>query len=125
MSFIKSLFKSENNPKSDKPNFPWKALENENQIAELIEESNNNPVAIFKHSTRCGISRMVIKQFEKQTANTDGASFYYLDLLQHRNISNALASTFEITHQSPQLILLKNGKVAAHDSHNGLLRIEI
>ncbi|MCF6213423.1 MAG: bacillithiol system redox-active protein YtxJ [Flavobacteriaceae bacterium] len=121
MSFIKSFFKSDNN----NTRFPWKTLQSENQIVELIKESHHKTVAVFKHSTRCGVSRMVLNRFEKQSINLENVVFYYLDLLQYRDLSDALASQFKITHQSPQLIVLKNGEVETHSSHFGLLEITI
>jgi len=121
MGFIKSFFKSEN----EQSPFPWKALESENQIEGLIKESHNKTVAIFKHSTRCGVSRMVLNRFENKSINSENVIFYYLDLLEYRALSDVLASQFNITHQSPQLILLKNGEVKSHNSHFGLLEIAI
>lgn len=79
---------------------------------------SNNGLAIFKHSTRCGISRMVLKQLEsdwKQLPNP--VSIYYLDLLAHRDVSNEIAKRYGIEHQSPQLIVIKDGSSIWSGSH--------
>ncbi len=127
MSFLKSLFKSESSDttKNQIASFPWEALNEINQIDQLIDESLKNRVVIFKHSTRCGISRAVLKSFEKQTQVKPDVKYYYLDLLNYREISNTLASRFEVIHQSPQVIVLKNGKVITQGSHYEILNIAI
>ena len=112
------------NNKEDHTNFNWNELKEIKQLNDVIDLSKNKKVAIFKHSTRCGISRAVKKAFEKQFKEKD-AVFYYLDLLKHRDISNKIASHFNVQHQSPQLLVLNNGKVIKHDSHYNLLDIEI
>jgi len=126
MSIIKSLFKSDKTSKesiNQNVNFPWNVISDVSQIKECIEESMQNTVVIFKHSTRCGTSRAVLKAFEKQTEPLERIKFYYLDLIKHRDVSNRLATEFNILHQSPQLIVLKDGKAIAHGSHYDLLGI--
>ncbi len=94
-------------------------LTSEQQFRDLLIESGNRPVAVFKHSTRCSVSSMAKRSLESdwQTA-TDGMPFYLLDLLQHRDVSNLIAETLGVTHQSPQLIIIKNGKAVYHASHS-------
>lgn len=127
MSFLKSLFKSESSDttKNQIASFSWEALNDINQIDQLINDSHEETVIIFKHSTRCGISMSVLKRFEKQTQVKSDVKYYYLDLLNYREISNTLASRFEVIHQSPQLIVIKNGKVIAQGSHYEILNITI
>lgn len=127
MNFIKSLFKSDKPNQTDKPQsiFPWKDLNAINQIDQLEKDSYKNTIVIFKHSTQCGISRAVLKNFEKQTAIKLDVTYYLLDLLSFRELSNTLASRFKVQHQSPQLLVLKNGKVIAHNSHYELLSVVI
>ena len=106
----------------DKPVFNWISLTEMNQLKEIIELSNTKLIVIFKHSTRCGISRGVLSQFEKATdSSLENVAFYYLDLLKYRNISNEIASNFNVYHQSPQVLLIKNGKVVAHNSHYDII----
>ncbi|NCP20436.1 MAG: bacillithiol system redox-active protein YtxJ [Flavobacteriales bacterium CG_4_9_14_0_2_um_filter_35_242] len=127
MNFIKSLFKSDKPNHTDKPQsiFPWKDLNAINQIDQLEKDSFTKKIVIFKHSTQCGISRAVLKNFERQTEIKLDVTYYLLDLLSFREVSNTLASRFDVQHQSPQLLVLKNGKVIAHDSHYELLNIVI
>lgn len=100
---------------------PWHQLQDITQLDSIVEESKQMPVAIFKHSTRCGISRMVLRQFEKGYKFEDSQiKLYFLDLLAHRNISNEIVDRFGVAHESPQIILLKNEKVVHHDSHNSI-----
>jgi bacillithiol system protein YtxJ len=119
MSFFKNIFgSSEEEPKSSKVN--WRELNDLGQLNEIINESTEQPVAIFKHSTRCSISRFALKQFESEFDLEDKVIPYYLDLLNHRDISNEIASRFGVFHQSPQLILIQDGKAVYDTSHDGI-----
>lgn len=116
MNLFSSLFgKSESNPSTSK--IDWVPLTQLAQLDDIIAQSSTEPVLIFKHSTRCGISRMVLKQFESAYDLEDKIAPYFLDLLQHRDISNAIADRFGVTHQSPQLLLIKGGKSIYNASH--------
>jgi bacillithiol system protein YtxJ len=97
----------------------WQDLTEEKQIDELIAESKEKPVVIFKHSTRCGTSAMAKARLERAAAPED-ISFYYLDLIKYRAISNKLAEIFHVHHESPQVLLLKNGECVYDESHNGI-----
>lgn len=95
-------------------------MQGEEQLADIIARSHNseNPIVIFKHSTRCGISSAAKKRVENSDAFTnDVFSIYYLDLLAHRDISNKIAETFQVQHESPQILFIKNGKCVYHTSH--------
>ncbi|MBG7630834.1 MAG: bacillithiol system redox-active protein YtxJ [Bacteroidetes bacterium] len=96
----------------------WVPLSESSQLDTLIKLSKTKPVLIFKHSTRCGISRMALKSFEKQyDLSADQIELYFLDLLNYRGLSDEIATRFHISHQSPQVIVLQNEKVVYHDSH--------
>lgn len=100
---------------------PWHQLNQMEQLDTILQESNSKPVIIFKHSTRCGISRAVLKMFERKYAfNEDQFKLYYLDLLQNRDISNEIAARLKIHHESPQLILLKDGIAVYNASHHSI-----
>jgi bacillithiol system protein YtxJ len=102
-------------------NIVWNDLTQLKQLEDIIEESAETPVVIFKHSTRCSISRMALKSFEREYAIEEGkAKPYFLDLLEHRDVSNEIASRFDVQHQSPQLILIKNGKAVYNSSHSDI-----
>ena len=98
----------------------WRTLTNLGQLNEIIDLSTEKPVAIFKHSTRCSISRMVLKQFENEFDLQDKVVPYFLDLLEHRDISNEIASHFGVQHQSPQLIVIKDGKTIYNATHESI-----
>jgi len=101
------------------------ALNEESQIEEILNLSKQKPVLLFKHSTRCGISSMVLKMFENKLKKAEGEFYYfYLDLLQNRNMSNYISQKFNISHQSPQLIVINKGKVSDHNSHFGIMDVE-
>lgn len=106
--------------------FPWIALTNENLLSEIRDRSNIKYQLVFKHSTRCGISRMVIKGFESKEENRiDSIDFYYLDLLKHRELSNQLALEYNLRHESPQVLLIKNGVLISHASHSDILAFQL
>jgi bacillithiol system protein YtxJ len=107
--------------KKEKKELPWLRLARMDQLDELVEISKTRPVVIFKHSTRCGISRMVLRQFENNLdLPPDSIRLYYLDLLSFRDISDEIAVRFQVLHQSPQLIILQNGIAVHHSSHHGI-----
>lgn len=115
------LFRNKNKDKEPKKEpLPWKNLTEEAQLDALVNESHQRPVFIFKHSTRCGISSMVLSRFESELEPTDDYGMYYLDLLAFRSLSDKVAERFQVWHQSPQLIVLKNGEVVHHSSHNSI-----
>lgn len=113
-------FKSERDiAKEEIKKVPWTELTDLKTLDEIAEISQEKPVAILKHSTRCGISRMILKQFEAEYDLKEGAvKLYFLDLLEHREISNKIASKFNVPHESPQLIIIKNGKAVYDASHS-------
>lgn len=96
----------------------WHPLSDLSQIDILINESKSHTLAIFKHSTRCSISFSVKDRLERNhTSELDAVKFYYLDLINHRDVSNALSTTFSVHHESPQLLLIKDGKCVFYASH--------
>lgn len=100
---------------------PWEMLESVEQLKNVIKNSAKKPKVIFKHSTRCGISRMVLKDFERGYSLKGGeAGFYLLDLLNHRDVSDAIAQKLSVTHQSPQVIIIKDELIKHTESHHGI-----
>jgi bacillithiol system protein YtxJ len=97
----------------------WNKLSDINQLDELVKASENHPVLIFKHSTRCSISSTALDRIERswKTEEVQGLEPYYLDLIQFRNISGAIESKFDVEHQSPQALVIKNGSCVYHASH--------
>ena len=97
----------------------WKKITDLNQISEIKEAEGYS--LIFKHSTRCSISMMAKRRFE-----LDWDSFpadmplYFLDLIRHRDISNQIAHIFQVHHESPQLLLIKDGECILDQSHGSI-----
>ena len=120
MSFFKNMFNSSDDKDSNENKINWNELTDLGQLNEIIAISNEKPVAIFKHSTRCSVSRMALKQFENEFDSSDKVTPYFLDLIAHRDISNEIANRFGVTHQSPQLILIKEGKAIYNVSHSDI-----
>lgn len=121
MGIFDSLFKSE----AKNTNWPGEQLEDLGQLDAISAASFTTPQLIFKHSTRCSISRFVLADFIKHFSYSSvelGA--HLLDLLNHRDISNAIAERFNVVHQSPQVVLIKDGKVIDHASHEGINALE-
>lgn len=94
----------------------WIHLTGEDQLKEIITKSQNTPQVIFKHSTRCSVSSMVMNRLQK-AGILPGADFYYLDLIANRNLSNKIAETFHVHHESPQILVIKNGECVYDESH--------
>jgi bacillithiol system protein YtxJ len=120
MSIFNSLFGSSEEKKETTSKINWIPLTNLDQLNEIVALSNEKPIAIFKHSTRCSISRFALKQFENQFDSADATDTYFLDLIEHRDVSNDIASRFQVVHQSPQLLLIKNGKSVYDVSHSDI-----
>lgn len=96
----------------------WRELTSLEQLDQLIESSYQNPIAIFKHSTRCLISATAKKRLERQWGfDGDEVTPYFLDLLKYREVSNAIEDRLGVRHQSPQLLVIKGGKVIYDASH--------
>ena len=97
----------------------WIPLTEEKQLEEIITESEKAPVMIFKHSTRCSISSASLNRMERNWNDSEmhGMKTYYLDLLQYKPISNKIANVFSVEHQSPQVLLIKNGDSVWDASH--------
>ncbi len=95
----------------------WHKLESLTDLEKIHSDSSGQPVLIFKHSTRCSISSAALARFERAWVGTSGIKPYYLDLLAHRDVSNAIASKYGINHQSPQALLIKEGVCVYDASH--------
>ncbi|GAO44270.1 bacillithiol system redox-active protein YtxJ [Flavihumibacter petaseus] len=102
----------------------WIDLTASTQLGEIKARSFQQPQVIFKHSTRCSISSMAKSRLERSTP-PEGADFYYLDLIRYREVSNETAETFRVWHESPQVIVLRNGEVLYDESHSGINMDEI
>ncbi len=102
----------------------WKILQSAAQLEEITRRSAEIPQIIFKHSTRCSISNMAKTRLERSQVAAN-AEFYYLDLLQNRPLSNQVAEIFGVYHESPQILIIRNGECIYDESHNGISMEEI
>ena len=110
----------------NKINVEWIPLTSVGQLKEVTVASKEGYAGIFKHSTRCSISRSVAKRFEQNyPADLTNLKMYYLDLLNYREISNEITAQFQVMHQSPQFILIKNGKAILNASHYDIAQIDL
>lgn len=97
----------------------WINLTNEEQLLHIKERSTTKSQVIFKHSTRCSISSVAKHRLER-SGQPEGMDFYFLDLIQHRGLSNKIATDFAVYHESPQVLLIKNGECVYDESHSGI-----
>jgi bacillithiol system protein YtxJ len=110
----------------EKKELPWIPLSELTQLDVIKDKSSTKIQVVFKHSTRCGISSMVMRQFvEAYELTEDDLDLYYLDLLNYREISNEVGYKFQVMHQSPQLIVIKDGVVVAHASHGQINEVDL
>ena len=104
----------------------WTPLISLKEINTIKEISINQSILIFKHSKRCGISRMIIKQFESLfNEENKQLKVYYLDLLNFREVSSKLSEVFQVIHQSPQLLVIKNGISVYNESHYEITKVNL
>jgi bacillithiol system protein YtxJ len=100
----------------------WKSLSERNLLQEIRDVSRERPVLIFKHSTRCGVSSMAKNRLERYWTDQDTEKIepYLLDLIRYRDISRSIEETFGVHHESPQVLLIKNGECIYNASHMGI-----
>ncbi len=105
----------------EKKSVPWMPLVSLDQLEEIAAKSESKTQVIFKHSTTCGISRMVLNMFNTSYDYSESQfDLYFLDLHAYREVSNEVGYRFQVIHQSPQLLVIRNGVVVAHASHGAI-----
>ncbi len=97
----------------------WIYLTDEDQLQAIKTNSLTKPQVIFKHSTRCSISSMAKSRLER-SAQPEEIDFHFLDLIRYRSISNKIVEEFKVYHESPQILLIKNGECIYDESHSGI-----
>src|SRR5215213_5385494 len=102
----------------------WIHLTDEEQLKQIMTKSQIRPQVIFKHSTRCSISAVALQRLQKVSQPTD-IDFYFLDLLSNRSLSNKVADVFKVPHESPQVLVIRNGDCVYEESHMGISMNEI
>lgn len=102
----------------------WNELTGIEQLPLIKERSRQRTQVIFKHSSRCGISSVAKSRLEKWTP-TDDFDFYFLDLIKYRPLSNKVSEEFQVYHESPQVLVIRNGECVYDESHLGISLQEI
>ena len=102
----------------------WIPLQNEQQLHEITKKSAERPQVIFKHSVRCGVSGVVKSRLEKGKLPADN-DYYFLDIIHFRALSNKIAELFKVYHESPQVLVIRNGECVYDESHMGITVQEI
>lgn len=126
MRLFNDLFGGKSESNGEKKTVPWIPLNSLEQLKELKEKSKSKPQVIFKHSTTCGISRMVLNMFTSNfELNENQIDVYFLDLHAHRDVSNEVGIQFQVLHQSPQLLVIKNGTTVFHTSHGAISEVNL
>lgn len=97
----------------------WNKLETEAQWQQILESSKSRLQLVYKHSTRCSISSVVKSRLERAAEPTD-IDFHFLDLIAYRSISNKIAEDLRVQHESPQVLLIKDGKCIYNESHTAI-----
>lgn len=97
----------------------WISLKDSTQLEEIVAESKKKPVIIYKHSTRCNISRAAFDRLERKwdSGAVGNVKRYFLDLLSYRELSNRIAEMFQVEHHSPQVLVISDGKSVLDLSH--------
>ncbi|MBN31995.1 MAG: bacillithiol system redox-active protein YtxJ [Crocinitomicaceae bacterium] len=103
----------------------WNTLESMKDWTAALEASDEQPVVVFKHSNRCNISRMALKLTEQRWELPACVKPFLLDLLNHRTVSNAISQDLETEHQSPQLLLVRNGKTVHCANHSNIDPVDL
>ncbi len=99
----------------------WNHIKSMDDLDAIHEKSKETTQVIFKHSTRCSISSMALNRVEREfDLDESHVDMNFLDLIQFRSISNEIADKYNVFHESPQMIVIKNGEVCHHASHNGI-----
>ncbi len=126
MGLFGNFFGSGSDQKAKENNVPWISLKSLEQLDEIQASSKTRPQLLFKHSTTCGISSMVLRMFTDSYNLEEGQmDIYFLDLLANRNLSNEISSRFQVMHQSPQLLIIKDEKVVFHTSHGAITEVDL
>jgi len=94
-----------------------KNIESRTDLEAFVARSDAKPLFLIKHSTRCPVSTTALEQYRRFVDEVDDREHAYLDLIAHRDVSDAIAAESGVRHESPQALLYHRGKVIWHDSH--------
>lgn len=120
MGIFDSVFRKKEKTVKEKKELPWIQLESMDQLDVIAENSKNKTQVVYKHSSTCGISRMVLNMFSEGYDTDLDIDLYFLMIQNHREVSNTIEEKFGVKHESPQLLVIKNGEVVFHTSHGAI-----
>lgn len=104
----------------------WTYIKTNSQLDKIFSGNNGRPALIFKHSTRCGISKGALERFEnKWKQDKLNCDLYFVDVIVDRPLSMAIAERSGTIHHSPQALLLIEGKVIYNKTHEKISAKEI
>ena len=125
MGIFDRVFGKKDQIEKNREQLPWVSLDSLDQLDKIDEDSKGRTQAIFKHSSTCGISRVVLKMFKDSFDSEWDCDLYFLTIQAHRDISNEIEDRYGVRHESPQLLIVKNGVVTFHTSHGGIADTEL
>ncbi|MFQ5704447.1 MAG: bacillithiol system redox-active protein YtxJ [Gemmatimonadales bacterium] len=88
--------------------------------ADLTEIASQNPAIIYKHSPACWMSSVSARQIRKFVKKYPDTKVYWVDVIEQRDLSQRVAEHFAIEHESPQSIVVGDGRVLWHGSHGAV-----
>lgn len=104
----------------------WNVLESIPEVDEIFEQSKRRPQLLYKHSNRCGTCLFTKSEIENSSDDIlKHSEMHFIDVISCRKVSDYIAEKLDIWHESPQAILLKNGKVVWHASHSAIKSTKI
>jgi bacillithiol system protein YtxJ len=101
----------------------WIELNNQEQLESIF--NSTEPLVLFKHSTRCSVSNMALKYFEKEWNSDQELPTYFLDVLQNRTLSNLISERFHVHHETPQILVIQNKECILDASHQDISAQEV
>lgn len=104
----------------------WQSITTETDLNNLLSGSEIEPVMyclILKHSHRCAISTMAKSRLERKIDSR--IAYYIIDVINHRQVSNALAAATGVAHESPQAFLFNGSLMIDVRSHMGISPSEL
>jgi bacillithiol system protein YtxJ len=94
-------------------------------LSQILEESSGKTIIIFKYSSKCGSSERLAKKLEKMTAKITAEKslkipIYKITVQTEPALSNKISQWFDIKHETPQILVIKDSKVVYCAHHNAI-----
>jgi len=97
----------------------WREITSIEEWDKVMSDSASRQVIVLKHSTRCPVSASALEEYEAYLADKPNpdTDYYLVKVIESRPVSNKIAEDLGVVHQSPQMILVKDGKAVWNTSH--------